>query len=158
MLEQQARQQLLAAGVPDRALLAWHDPSSILRIAFTKPNFRFAENLESAVPGLAGLIPIFERNGEAVLGYLPETSRFVQFYYEDGLRGDDAIQVLAVGYQQFAAHVLLEFEDSGLSSDFEVVSETLEFRRAAELRRLIDADPYDDSAVETFFRALAEVR
>ena len=119
MLEQQARQKLLAAGVPEKALRAWHDRSSVLRIAFTKPNFRFAENVESIVPGLAGLIPIFERDGEALLGYLPNTNRFVQFYYEDGLRGDDAIEVLAVGYQQFAAHILLELEDAGLSSAFQ---------------------------------------
>jgi hypothetical protein len=74
--------------------------------------FLVAANFESIVPGLTGLCPLVERNGEAIMGWLPD-GRFVQFYYEDASKGDAAITVLGRNYQEFVLSLLLELEDAG---------------------------------------------
>jgi hypothetical protein len=68
-------------------------------------------------PGLAGLCPLIETNGEAIIGWLPD-GRFVQFYYEDGKKGDAAIEVLGRNYQEFVLSLLLKLEDAGLRDEW----------------------------------------
>jgi hypothetical protein len=157
MNEEQARATLLKNGVPEALLDAWHDRGSPLRLSsWSKPRFNLAEDLERLVPGLRGLCPMFEQNGEAVVGLLPHDGRFVRYYYEDGLEGDAAIELLGRGYQQFASRVLLFYEEAGLSDLYDELVSLLRFGRAAEFRALLDADPDDDAALEDFLSRLAE--
>lgn len=159
MTERQARETLLANGVPEGLLGAWRDGQSPFRnLMWGKPDFAMAEELERRVPGLKGLCPLFEESREAVIGLLPETGRFVQVAYEDASEGDGAIELLGSGYQQFACSVLLKFEDAGLSEHFDELVTILRFARGAELRALLDADPYDDRAVENFHAHQADGR
>lgn len=156
MTEQQVRETLVAHGVPESILAVWGDMQSPLRyFSFNKPNFSLAEALEDLVPGLRGLCPIFEQNGEAVIGYLPQGGRFIRYYYEDGQEGDAAIELLGLGYQQFVSSILLKFEEAGMSEYFDELVSVLHFKRGAEFRGLLDADPYDEGAVEDFHSKLA---
>jgi hypothetical protein len=159
MNEEQARETLLGNGVPEAVLGAWHDEGSPLRLSsWSKPRFNLAEELERHVPGLRGLCPMFEQNGEAVVGLLPRDGRFVRYYYEDGLEGDAAIELLGQGYQQFAGTVLLSYEEAGLSELFDELVSLLRFERAAEFRALLDADPYDEAPFRDFLSGLAAPR
>src|SRR5262245_15734439 len=148
MTEEQARSALLAVGVPPRVLESWADRSSLLAtLSWARPDFAMADSLQRAVPGLAGLCPLFEQNGEAVIGVLPGSGAFVRLYYEDGEDGDAAIETLGRNYQQFAFFVIMQFEESGGAEDYPALVEILGLQRAGELRRLLDASPYDDAAV-----------
>jgi hypothetical protein len=163
MTASEAKQVLLAAGVPADVVDVWGDVQSRavgrqhpLGIAFGPPDYDKADELRSAIPELGELVPIFEQNGEAVIGYLPGPGHFVRFYYEDGLDGADTIEVIGKGYQQFAATILLEYEEAGLKEYYAPLAELLEFHSAPVLRKLLDAEPYDDEAVERFHELLAE--
>jgi hypothetical protein len=157
MHEQQARETLLAHGIPPALLDVWHDARSPLRhLAWSQPDFALARDLADLVPGLRDLCPMYEQNGEAVIGVLPQSGRFVRYHYEDAREGDAAIEVLGQGYQQFAARVLLELEEAGMSKLYAELASVLQFERGAELRALLDADPYDDAAVEDFHSRLAD--
>jgi hypothetical protein len=156
MTETDARNLLLAHGIPEAVLDVWRGESSSspLRTMWAAPDFRMAKEVEDCVPGLAGLVPIFEQNGEAVVGYLPPGKRFVRVYYEDGALGEEAIEVMGIGYPQFAGKVLLEFEEAGLEYYSELVT-ILQFEHGSELRALLDAEAYDDDAMARFHSGLA---
>ena len=144
------RDALLASGVP-AALLGRSIKDSPLRFLFwSPPNLERAAELVDFVPGPAGFCPLAEENGEAVIGLLPDSNRFVRVYYEDG-----AIEELGTGYQQFAATVLLWFEQAGLRDEFEDAAVVLGFEKTSTLRNLLDAQPYDEEAVERFRASLA---
>jgi hypothetical protein len=70
-----------------RRIVAW-----ILPLA-QRPDSYFLgpADLEQVAPGLTGLCPLLEQNGEAIIGRLPD-GRFVRYYYEDGSKGDAAIE------------------------------------------------------------------
>jgi hypothetical protein len=156
MTEHQAREVLLAHGIPEQILSAWSDRQSPVRhLAWSKPDFAKAEGLERRVPGLKELCPMFEQNGEAVVAYLPQSGQFIRYYYEDAEEGEEAIEILGKGYQQFACGILLEFEEAGMSDAFDELASALRFDRSAELRVLLDAEPYDDTAVDSFHSRLA---
>src|SRR4051812_36161092 len=88
------RDALLASGVPP-ALLDRSPKDSALRfLSWSTPRLERATAVEDLVPGLAGLCPLAEQNGEAVIGLLPSSNRFVRFYYEDAREGDAAIEEL----------------------------------------------------------------
>jgi hypothetical protein len=70
-------------------------------------------------------LPIWEVNGEAVVGLLPN-GEFVRIYYEDANAGNDAIERLAGNYQEFVATVLEELEESGLQHLSDQVRNKLE--------------------------------
>ncbi|HXW03780.1 MAG TPA: hypothetical protein VD833_00995 [Vicinamibacterales bacterium] len=130
-------------------LWSGRDPSPTFDLGgWTKPRTYFASPaaLESAAPGLTGLCPLVERNGEAVTGWLPD-GRFVEFYYEDGRLGDGAIQILGRNYQEFVLSLLLELEDAGLREDWIEFADVVEFNHTAELVALLDAEPIDDDAI-----------
>jgi hypothetical protein len=151
-----ARRVLLAHGVPPALLDSSTASGSPFRLlSWGKPNFQRARALESLAPGLAGICPLAEEDGAAVIGFLPASNQFVRYYYEDGRLGDAAIEILGTGYDQFAATTLLQFEEAGLGDEFDEAARILAFRQVDELRRLLDAEPYDDQAVESFRRLLA---
>lgn len=109
--------------------------------SFAKPHnfFLDAAGLVDIAPGLAGLTPLIERNGEAILGWLPD-GRFVQFYYEDGTKGDAAIEVLGRNYQEFVLSLLLELEESGMRDELIEFAATLQFAHTAELVTILDRE------------------
>lgn len=145
------RDALLASGVPAALLDRSSLKESPLRFLFwSPPNLERAAELVDFVPGPAGLCPLAEENGEAVIGLLPDSNRFVRVYYEDG-----AIEELGTGYQQFAATVLLWFEQASLRDEFEDAAVILGFEKTSTLRSLLDAQPYDEEAVERFRASLA---
>jgi hypothetical protein len=149
-----SKDALLAYGVTPEVLGAWDDPRHPLRsFSWTKPDFEIAESLSKLVPGLAGLCPLFEENGEAAIGVLPP-GQFVRYHYGDVEQGDEAIDVLGDNYQQFAAFVLLSAEEAGRSAEFPWLVALLHFLHGPELRRLLDADPYDEEALQAFFSRL----
>lgn len=165
MTESEAKEALLAAGIPSGVLDVWGNVQTRpmgrlqkhpLGIAFGPPNYDVADELRSKIPGLRELIPICEQNGEAVVGYLPGQRHFVRFYYEDGLDGTDAIEIVGRGYQHFTATILLEYEEAGLTEHYAPLAELLGFHGALDLRKLLDAEPYDDDAVKRFHERLAE--
>lgn len=151
------RGALLASGVPE-ALLDRSANDSPLRFLFWRtPRLERVTELRNLIPALADLCPLAEENGEAVIGFLPSDNRFIRFYYEDAHQGEAAIEELGVGYQQFAATVLLWFEEAGLRDELEDAAVILGFRKTSTLRELLDAEPYDDEAVERFRESLAAV-
>lgn len=151
------RDILLDAGLPSRLLDVWRSGHrSPLHVSFAPPNHEVAESLRNELPYLKAFVPIFEQNGEAVIGLLPEGLRFIRFYYEDGLDGPEAVEVMGLGYQQFAASILLEYEEAALSHYYNELSDLLAFDSISVLRQLLDTDPYDDNAVEAFHDSLAD--
>jgi len=145
---------LVAYGVTPEVLGAWDDPAHPLRaFSWTKPDFEIAESVSKLVPGLAELCPLFEENGEAVIGVLP-SGAFVRYHYEDVEQRDDAIDALGDNYQQFAAFVLLSAEEAGASAEFPMLVALLHFLHGPALRRLLDADPYAEEALQEFFSRL----
>src|SRR5262245_13889501 len=150
------RRVLLAHGVPPALLDSATASGSPFRLlSWGAPNFPRANALESLAPGLAGMCPLAEEDGAAIVGFLPASNQFVRYYYEDGRLGDAAIEILGTGYDQFAATILLQFEEAGLGDEFDEAARLLAFRRVDELRRLLDTEPYDDEAVEAFRASLA---
>lgn len=121
--------------------------------SFAKPHnfFLDAAGMVDIAPGLAGLSPLVERNGEAILGWLPD-GRFVQFYYEDGKKGDAAIEVLGRNYQEFVLSLLLELEESGMRDNLIEFAATLQFAHTAELVTILDREiaGEDEQALSAF--------
>jgi hypothetical protein len=75
--------------------------------------FGLASDLIARVPGAAGLCPLWEQHGEAIVGHLL-TGVFVRVYYEDAGRGDDAIERVAGDYGGLVAWVLEQLAEAGL--------------------------------------------
>jgi len=116
--------------------------------SWAKPHTYFLDpaQLVSDSPGLTGLCPLIERNGEAILGWLPD-GRFVQFYYEDGRHGDVAITLLGRNYQEFVLSLLLEFEDCGMRDTLVDLAATLRFAYTAALTDVLDREVAGDEAL-----------
>jgi hypothetical protein len=125
-------------------------PAAFRENAWTKPRtyFQGAADLQRIAPGLAGLCPLFERNGEAIIGWLPESDRFVQFYYEDARQGDQAIEVLGRNYQQFVLALCLELEDAGMRDGWLELADAAQFKYSAELAAALDQDPVDERELD----------
>jgi hypothetical protein len=126
--------------------------------SFAKPHTFFldAAGMVDIAPGLAGLVPLIERNGEAILGWLPD-GRFVQFYYEDGKKGDAAIEVLGRNYQEFVLSLLLELEESAMRDELIEFAATLQFAHTAELVAILDREiaGENDEALSAFRERVA---
>lgn len=153
---QTARTVLLAKGLPVElldAIVLRQRPFSLL--SWREPDFAFAKALEDLATDLRGMCPIAEQNGEAVVALLPETDTFISYYYEDGREGNAAITILAKGYRQFAAGILVGFEESGLRDELMEAAVILRFQELGQLLELLDAEPYDDDALESFISRLA---
>jgi hypothetical protein len=126
-------------------------PQTFRLSAWARPHTYFlgAAELEAAAPGLTGLCPLIERNGEAILGWLPD-GRFVQVYYEDGGQGDAAIEVLGRNYQEFVLFLLLELEDAGLRDEWVEFARVVRFAHMEELVDLLDNEADADEALAAF--------
>ncbi len=134
-------------GLPDVFVRVWEGSlSSPLSREWETPRlyFRDCKALAARVPRLDGLCPLFEVNGEAIVGVI-SGREFVRFYYEDAARrgnSNDAVEALGHNYQQFVTQVLLEWEEAGLTDEFEEVAQLLEYKHTRALRAILDAyDP-----------------
>ena len=101
------------------------------------------------MPGLAGLCPLLERNGEAIMGWLPD-GRFVEVYYQDASKGDAAIEVLGRNYQEFVLSLLLELEDAGLRDEWVEFAASLRFAHTAELIAVLERQIAGEQALALF--------
>ena len=146
---------LRSAGVPD-AIVSRSGSDAHRLLCFAPPDQHVADLLAAEIPELAGIAAIFLQNGEAVIGYLPSSNAFIRFYYEDGLEGGKAIESLGIGYQQFAASLLLECVESALSDKCLTLSSILEFESTAEFFDILNAEPYDRNAMKTLHSSLAK--
>jgi hypothetical protein len=111
--------------------------------------FLSAAELESIVPGLTGLCPLVERNGEAIMGWLPD-GRFVEFYYEDAPKADAAIAVLGRNYEEFVLSLLLELDDAGLRDEWVDFAAALQFSHTAELIAILGRETTGEEALLAF--------
>ena len=103
--------------------------------------FGLCRDLIRRVPGLVGLCPLLEQNGEAIVGRLPD-GRYVRFYYEDGglQNPDPAIELLGQNYQQFVTSVLAELADAGLWDEYAAaIAGSLEYQHLAGLDAVLRA-------------------
>ena len=132
-------------GLPDVFVRVWEGSlSSPLSREWETPRlyFRDCKALAARVPRLDGLCPLFEVNGEAIVGVI-SGREFVRFYYEDAA---GAVEVLGHNYQQFVTQILLEWEEAGLADEFEAVAQLLEYKHPRALRAILDA--YDSETGE----------
>lgn len=154
--EKEALNTITTLGLPKALIDIWSGPiAPVLDSSWSRPKIYFecAEQLAGLVPGLQGLCPIVEQNGEAVIGVIPYQHRYVRFYYEDAREGDQAIEELGRGYQQFAMSLLLELADSGLNEEeFAEAARLLNFDHAERLWALCVDN--DDSAIDELFESL----
>jgi hypothetical protein len=134
-------------------------PKTFRMNSWAKPHNYFLDPTGGAdiAPGLAGLCPLIERNGEAILGWLPD-GRFVQFYYEDGRHGDAAIALLGRNYQEFVLSLLLELEEIGARDEWIEFAASLQFSHTAELVAILDRETADDEALAGFRDRIAMSR
>ncbi len=124
-------------------------------MSWSMPDFVAAEELEGLVPNLQGMVPIADQNGEAIIAVLPESLAFIRYYYEDGMEGNSAIDILGHGYRQFAAKILIESEEAGLREQLIEAAAFFRFDELPQLLAVLDADPYLDEAVDRFVADLA---
>jgi hypothetical protein len=119
--------------------------------ALKKPRTYFLDpvDLGELIPGLVGFCPLVERNGEAIIGWLPD-GRFVQFYYEDGREGDSAITVLGRNYQAFVLSLLMELEECGMRDELVEFASALRFAHTAELVTILDREIAGEEALAVF--------
>ena len=127
--------------------------------ALKKPRTYFLgpADLGELLPGLAGFCPLVERNGEAIIGWLPD-GRFVQFYYEDGAEGDSAITVLGRNYQEFVLSLLLELEECGMRDELAELASALRFAHTTELVTILDREIGGEEALTVFSDRIAADR
>jgi hypothetical protein len=106
--------------------------------------FQICHDLSNHVPALRGLCPLWEQNGEAIIGCLVG-GRFIRFYYEDASleNPDAAIELLGANYQQFATSILTELVEAGLWDDYEEVAGLLSYKYARRLRTILEHDTPD---------------
>jgi hypothetical protein len=100
--------------------------------------FRLAADLAARVPGASGLCPLWEQNGEAVVGQLP-SGAFVRVYYEDAGLGDQAIEPLGENYEALVETTLTELVEAGLWDWFDRVASALAYPHADRLRAQLEA-------------------
>jgi hypothetical protein len=152
-MTQQEAETLLARNFPAVWLDLWagrKTPAAIGYSQWAKPNnyFSGSQALERMVPRLAGLCPLFERNGEAIVGWLPASNQFVELYYEDVRQGNDAVRVLGRNYQQFLLSLLLELEDAGMRDEWLELAQAAQFAHATELVQLLSQETVDNAALK----------
>lgn len=123
-------------------------------MSWSKPDFIAVKELEALASKLQDMVPIADQNGEAIIAVLSDGVTFIRYYYEDGMEGNSAIEILGRGYQQFAAKILLELEDAGLREQLIEASAIFRFDELSQLLAVLDADPYLDDAVDRYFAEL----
>jgi hypothetical protein len=88
--------------------------------------FRMARDVIALAPGAMGLCPLFEINGESIVGVLP-CGAVVRIYYEDLGGGDEAIQHLAENYNAWVADLLTRRAEAGDWEWFDRIASALSF-------------------------------
>ena len=108
---------------------------------FPRVYFGLCHDLAERVPDLKSLCPLWQENGEAIIGRLADGS-YVEFYYEDaGLENPEtSVRVLGKNYQQFVTTILTRLAEAGLWKEYATeVGNTLEFKHLKELENLLEA-------------------
>lgn len=129
--------------LPDVFQTVWKGTQpEVLRHEWQQPRnyFEVCHELAERVPALAKLCPLWEQNGEAIIGCL-NSGRFIRFYYEDaGVEDPTAsISVLGENYQQFVTSLLTELVTAGLWDEYDEVAELLHYNFARELRTVLES-------------------
>jgi hypothetical protein len=88
-------------------------------------------------------VPASRQNGEAIIGRLPDGG-CVRYYYEDGRKGDAAIELLGATYQEFVLTLLLELADSGLVEELAEYGAPMQFKYTEELIAALQQSTEDD--------------
>jgi hypothetical protein len=105
-----------------------------------KQYLRMAADVIALAQRAAGLCPLWEVNGEAVVGVLP-SGEFVQIYYEDLGQGDGAIQHLADTYIEFVEGQLTSCAEAGDWESFDEMATTLSYPGPEALKAKLMEDP-----------------
>jgi hypothetical protein len=133
---------------------------NVLRHEWRQPRvyFEVCHELAKRVPALAELCPLWEQNGEAIVGCL-RGARFIRFYYEDAGLEDSAasITVLGENYQQFVTSILSELVEAGLWDQYDEVADFMQYKYAKELRTILEAytDEHGEAEIAHFRVSLA---
>ena len=140
---QSAAVEVERLGLPDAFRAVWNGTQpEVLRHEWRQPHayFEISHELARRVPALAKLCPLWEQNGEAIIGCV-NGERYIRFYYDDaGLKNPTAsITVLGENYQQFVTSVLTELVEAGLWEDFDEVAGLLDYKHTKELRCVLEA-------------------
>jgi hypothetical protein len=109
-----------------------------LRSECQRPHIYFEgfNDLARLVPGLTGLCPLWEHNGDAIIGRLPDGS-YVRFYYEDAVleNANASITVLGKNYQQFVTSILINLSEAGLLDKYgDEVASFLGYKHMSQLQ------------------------
>jgi hypothetical protein len=146
--------------LPDVFRAVWNSTQpEVLRHEWRQPRayFEICHELAERVPVLANLCPLWEQNGEAIIGCL-NGERFIRFYYEDaGLKERAAsVSVLGENYQQFVTSVLTELVEAGLWGEFDEVAGLLQYNHTKELRAVLEAytDEHGEADLARFRESL----
>jgi hypothetical protein len=102
--------------------------------------FSLCSDLVHRAPRLEGFCPLWEQNGEAIIGRLPD-GRYVRFHFEDASleNSETSIEVLGKNYQQFVTSILVELREAGLWEHAVAVATLLGYQYLTELRAILDA-------------------
>ena len=136
-----AIEELRRRGLPDVFERLWASEGLGPFGCFGQPPrqyFQMAADLIALAPAAAGLCPLWEVNGESVIGLLP-SGTFVRIYYEDLGEGDDAIQRLADSYDEFVQGLLVRRAEAGDWEWFERIARTLQYPDPAGLKARVAA-------------------
>jgi hypothetical protein len=128
--------ELRRRGLPDVFERLWESEGLGPFGCFGQPPsqyFHMAGDLIALAPGAAGLCPLWEVNGEAIVGMLP-SGAFVRIYYEDLGEGDGAIQHLADNYDDFVAGLLTRRAEAGDWEWFDRMATALAYPDPAGLK------------------------
>lgn len=135
-----AIEELRRRGLPDVFERLWASEGLGPFGCFGQPPgqyFQMVGDLIALAPAAAGLCPIWEVNGEAVVGVLP-SGAFIQIYYEDLGDGNGAIQHLANSYDDFVKGLLTRRAEAGDWEWFDRIARALDYPDPAGLKaRLI---------------------
>ena len=110
---------------------------------FRRPHtyFEHCLDLPKIVRRLKGLCPLWETNGDTIVGVLPG-GEFVSFFYEDAgeENPNDEVRMLGRNYQQFITTILVGIEEADLWDSYaERISRLFHYRHLDELRAILDA-------------------
>jgi hypothetical protein len=123
----------------------------VIRHEWRQPRayFEICHELAERVPVLTELCPLWEQNGEAIIGHLPG-ERFIRFYYEDAGAEDPlaSISVLGENYQQFVTSVLIELVEAGLWNKYDEVAGMLHYSYTRELRTILESFTDEDGEAD----------
>jgi len=123
----QVFERILAGNSPEILLPFCEQPSTYYDLLLEFP--------DDLPPECKSLLPLWEFNGEAIVGLDLDTGQYIRYYYEDP---SDELEVRGKNYQQLITRLLFDFVDAGLENE--------------ELRAI--SNLFDYHYFEAFLRAL----